>query len=237
MIGILPAGHRAGAGRRAVRLAPHRTHTICTWSARGHALLDGLGRPPALRGGAVRAGVAGGARARAGGPLASGPEEPRPAAAAGGERVTRTVSASGGHRRLPAAAERRETRAAREDVRWRPGRPRGPGLRPGGRAAPGLPTPGPPAGSALLSPGHTTGAAVDVPQHSWRHHLPAGSAPDVGPRHGGVSCRTVVHQAAISARRAAPSLARMCVMCAEMVLGASTSCSAICRLVRPAATS
>src|SRR5256884_5092275 len=45
--------------------------------------------------------------------------------------------------------------------------------------------------------------------------------------HPGVSCLTVAHHAPISARRAAPSLVRMWVTWAEIVLGASTSCSAI----------
>lgn len=55
--------------------------------------------------------------------------------------------------------------------------------------------------------------------------------------HCGAARRTVAHHAAISARRAAPSLVRMCVMCAEIVLGERNSWSAIWRLVRPAATS
>jgi hypothetical protein len=54
---------------------------------------------------------------------------------------------------------------------------------------------------------------------------------------GGVPGCTVAHQAAISARRAAPSLVRRCAICAEILLGASTSRSAICRLARPAAAS
>ena len=86
-----------------------------------------------------------------------------------------------------------------------------------------------------LFPGFT--ASLRVARRGMARALAAVLGTVVEPSYGGVSRRTVADHAAISARRPAPSLVRMCVMCAEMVLGASTRCSAICRLVRPAATS
>ena len=87
-----------------------------------------------------------------------------------------------------------------------------------------------------------TGAPAGASRDAREAELPrAAPAPLIGisliTAHPGGLRRIVADHAAISVRRAAPNFVRMCVTCAEIVLGASTSRSAICLLVRPAATS